>query len=161
MKNFYVIAAGLILFGILILIFAFVRPAGEPIKSSPQFTETSSSSSHISSSTSRDGLGIQDVVVGTGTEAKNGDKVVVHYRGTLENGTQFDSSYDRNQPFSFTLGAGMVIRGWDLGVLGMKVGGVRKLTIPASLGYGDAGVPGVIPPRATLLFEIKLLSVHQ
>lgn len=101
----------------------------------------------------------EDLVVGTGTEAVRGKNVSVHYVGTLENGKKFDSSRDRGEPFEFKLGAGMVIKGWDLGVAGMKVGGKRKLTIPSHLGYGDRGYPGVIPPRATLVFEVELLGV--
>ena len=100
-----------------------------------------------------------DVVIGTGAEATKGRSVRVHYVGTLENGTKFDSSRDRNEPFSFKLGAGMVIKGWDLGVAGMRVGGKRTLTIPSDLAYGDGGYPGVIPPRATLIFEVELVSV--
>ncbi len=105
-------------------------------------------------------LKIEDEKVGTGAEATAGKKVTVNYVGTLTDGTKFDSSYDRNQPFSFNLGAGEVIQGWDQGVAGMKVGGKRKLTIPASLGYGAAGAGGVIPPNATLIFEVELLSVE-
>ncbi len=104
-----------------------------------------------------DGLKITDITVGTGTVAENGDLVTVNYVGTLDNGTKFDSSYDHNQPFSFTLGAGDVIQGWDLGVLGMRVGGKRELVIPSSLGYGPQG-RGPIPPNATLHFTIELLS---
>ena len=104
-------------------------------------------------------LKTEDLVVGTGAEAKNGDTVSVNYVGTLDNGTKFDSSYDRNQPFSFLLGAGQVIKGWDMGVLGMKVGGKRTLTIPSELGYGASGAGGVIPPNATLHFTVELLSV--
>jgi FKBP-type peptidyl-prolyl cis-trans isomerase FkpA len=104
-------------------------------------------------------LQIKDVTVGTGTEAKNGDTVTVNYVGTLDDGTKFDSSYDRNQPFSFVLGAGRVIKGWDQGVLGMKIGGKRELTIPPDLGYGAQGARGVIPPNATLHFTVELLSV--
>ncbi len=105
-------------------------------------------------------LKINDVVVGTGAEAKNGDTVTVNYVGTLDDGTKFDSSYDRKQPFSFQLGAGRVIKGWDLGVLGMKVGGKRELTIPPELGYGASGVPQAnIPPNATLHFTVELLEV--
>jgi len=104
-------------------------------------------------------LKIKDDTVGTGTEAKNGDRVNVHYTGWLTDGTKFDSSKDRGQPFAFTLGAGEVIPGWDQGVVGMKVGGKRTLTIPPDLGYGAQGAGGVIPPNATLVFEVELVSV--
>jgi FKBP-type peptidyl-prolyl cis-trans isomerase len=104
-------------------------------------------------------LQIEDVVVGTGTEATKGKTVNVHYVGTLENGTKFDSSRDRSETFAFKLGAGMVIQGWDQGVAGMKVGGTRKLTIPGHLAYGSRGYPGLIPPNATLLFEVELIKV--
>ncbi len=99
----------------------------------------------------------KDVVVGAGAEVKLGDTVTVNYLGTLENGTKFDSSYDRKQPFSFVLGNGEVIRGWDIGVLGMKVGGKRELVIPPELAYGEAD-KGVIPPNSTLKFTIELLE---
>jgi len=105
-------------------------------------------------------LKIEDSKVGTGAEAVAGKSVTVHYTGWLTNGTKFDSSKDRGQPFSFQLGAGQVIKGWDQGVAGMKVGGVRKLTIPASLGYGANGAGGLIPPNATLVFEVELLGVN-
>ena len=107
----------------------------------------------------KDGLIIEDIVVGTGEEAVSGKRVTVDYAGTLENGTKFDSSYDRGTPFSFNLGAGEVIEGWDKGVAGMKVGGKRKLVIPSALGYGERGAGGVIPPNATLIFEVELLAV--
>jgi len=107
-----------------------------------------------------DSLNIEDVVVGDGEEAVPGKRVTVNYRGTLENGTEFDSSYSRNQPFQFTLGIREVIEGWDLGVQGMKVGGKRNLTIPPELGYGAGGVPGTIPANATLKFEVELLGVE-
>ncbi|MCL6263576.1 MULTISPECIES: FKBP-type peptidyl-prolyl cis-trans isomerase [Craterilacuibacter] len=102
---------------------------------------------------------IEDVVLGEGAEAVAGQDVTVHYSGYLTDGSKFDSSRDRYQPFSFPLGAGHVIKGWDLGVQGMKVGGQRKLTIPAELGYGARGAGGVIPPNATLVFDVELLSV--
>jgi peptidylprolyl isomerase/FKBP-type peptidyl-prolyl cis-trans isomerase FkpA len=105
-------------------------------------------------------LEIVDEVVGTGREAKTGDRVKVHYTGTLTNGEKFDSSRDRNEPFPFTLGKGEVIKGWDEGVVGMKVGGKRKLTIPSDLGYGDNGSPPKIPPGATLKFDVELLGVE-
>lgn len=106
-------------------------------------------------------LGIVDVVVGKGQEAKAGDSVLVHYTGTLKDGTEFDSSRKRNQPFPFTLGKGMVIKGWDQGVAGMKVGGKRKLTIPPGLGYGARGAGGKIPPNATLLFDVELVEIKK
>ena len=105
------------------------------------------------------GLKYDDLETGTGTEAVAGTHVTVHYTGWLEDGSKFDSSLDRNQPFQFALGRGQVIRGWDEGVQGMKVGGKRKLTIPPQLGYGEAGAGGVIPPNATLIFEVELLEV--
>jgi len=109
--------------------------------------------------TNMEELIIEDIEVGEGTEAIDGKKVTVNYLGTLTNGTKFDSSYDRNEPFSFNLGAGEVIKGWDLGVNGMKVGGKRKLTIPSNLGYGAQGAGSLIPPNTTLIFEIELLEV--
>jgi peptidyl-prolyl cis-trans isomerase A (cyclophilin A) len=105
------------------------------------------------------GMASEDLVVGTGAEAAKGDKVKVHYTGTLTDGTEFDSSKKHDQPFDFRIGAGQVIRGWDQGVPGMKVGGKRKLTIPPTMAYGERGSPPVIPPNATLVFEIELLEV--
>jgi FKBP-type peptidyl-prolyl cis-trans isomerase FkpA len=113
--------------------------------------------------TTASGLQYEDTTVGSGAEAKAGQRVQVHYTGWLFNdgqqGGKFDSSKDRGQPFVFGLGAGQVIRGWDEGVQGMKVGGTRRLVIPAALGYGARGAGGVIPPNATLLFEVELLGV--
>jgi FKBP-type peptidyl-prolyl cis-trans isomerase FkpA len=106
------------------------------------------------------GLRYQDVTAGEGAEATADRTVSVHYTGWLPNGEKFDSSRDRDQPFSFTLGAGQVIAGWDEGVAGMKVGGQRKLVIPADLGYGTAGAPPDIPPGATLVFDVELLDVR-
>jgi FKBP-type peptidyl-prolyl cis-trans isomerase FkpA len=103
---------------------------------------------------------IEDLTVGTGPEARGpGQFVTVHYTGWLENGTEFDSSRGRNEPFAFPLGVGYVIPGWDQGLIGMKVGGRRRLTIPSTLGYGARGAGGVIPPHATLIFEIELLEI--
>jgi len=103
---------------------------------------------------------VEDIAVGEGAQAQAGQKVSVHYTGWLENGSKFDSSKDRNEPFEFPLGRGYVIPGWDQGVAGMKVGGSRKLTIPPHLGYGASGAGGVIPPNATLIFEVELLAVR-
>ena len=102
---------------------------------------------------------IEELIAGEGAVAAEGQQVSVHYTGWLTNGTKFDSSVDRDQPFQFVLGAGMMIRGWDEGVAGMKVGGKRKLTIPPEKAYGDRGFPGVIPPNSTLVFEVELLGL--
>jgi FKBP-type peptidyl-prolyl cis-trans isomerase len=109
--------------------------------------------------TTASGLQYIDLKVGSGATAQTGQTVTVHYTGWLENGKKFDSSVDRGQPFSFPLGAGRVIKGWDEGVQGMKVGGKRKLVIPSNLGYGARGAGAVIPPNATLIFEVELLGV--
>ena len=109
--------------------------------------------------TTSSGLKYEDLKIGTGAEAKAGQTVSVHYTGWLTDGKKFDSSKDRGQPFQFSLGAGQVIKGWDEGVQGMKIGGKRKLTIPAGLGYGARGAGNAIPPNATLIVEVELLGV--
>ncbi len=105
-------------------------------------------------------MGVDVLKQGTGSEAQAGKTVAVHYTGWLTDGKKFDSSLDRGEPFKFKLGAGQVIKGWDQGVAGMKVGEKRKLTIPAELGYGERGAGGVIPPNSTLIFEVELLGVE-
>jgi FKBP-type peptidyl-prolyl cis-trans isomerase len=111
--------------------------------------------------TTDSGLKYHDFTVGDGAEATEGDAVTVHYRGWLTDDTQFDASYDRNEPFTFRLGAGQVIQGWDEGVKGMTVGGERQLVIPPELGYGAQGAGDAIPPNATLIFEVELLDVEE
>jgi FKBP-type peptidyl-prolyl cis-trans isomerase FkpA len=130
-----------------------------------QSTHPARADANMTTTTTDSGLQFQDLVVGTGASAASGQQVSVHYTGWLQNpdgsaGKKFDSSVDRGQPFEFPLGAGRVIRGWDEGVAGMKIGGKRRLIIPAALGYGARGAGGVIPPNATLIFDVELLGVH-
>ena len=114
----------------------------------------------MSSTTTPSGLVIEEIIVGSGEEAVTGHTVSVHYTGWLTDGTKFDSSKDRNEAFEFPLGGKWVIAGWDEGVIGMRIGGTRKLTIPPELGYGARGAGGVIPPNATLVFEVELLDLR-
>jgi FKBP-type peptidyl-prolyl cis-trans isomerase FkpA len=142
--------AVLSLVSLLALVSASTRagePAGGPSKTTGKATKTAS------------GLQYWDLKKGTGAAAKAGSSVKVHYTGWLTDGKKFDSSVDRNEPFEFKLGAGMVIRGWDEGVAGMKVGGKRQLRIPPDLGYGAHGAGAAIPPNATLVFDVELLGV--
>ncbi|MGP0591183.1 FKBP-type peptidyl-prolyl cis-trans isomerase [Nitrospira sp. T9] len=110
--------------------------------------------------TTPSGLQYVDLAIGSGREAHPGETAIVHYTGTLTDGKKFDSSKDRNSPFSFRLGAGQVIKGWDEGVEGMKIGGIRKLVIPPQLGYGSRGAGAAVPPNATLIFEVELLDLR-
>ncbi len=124
-----------------------------------KLTPSPSSTAQKSASPSAQ-LKIEDIKIGTGSaEVKSGDTVVMHYTGTLENGTKFDSSYDRNQPFETKIGVGQVIKGWDQGIPGMKVGGKRRLIIPSDLGYGSRGAGPKIPPNSTLIFDVELLEI--
>lgn len=135
-----------------LVLFTFILGGERPMAAA----ENSATGQEVTTSS---GLKYVDQAVGTGEAAVAGKNVSVHYTGWLENGKKFDSSVDRGQPFSFPLGAGRVIKGWDEGVQGMKVGGKRKLTIPSDLGYGSRGAGGVIPPNATLIFDVELLGV--
>lgn len=145
------IIVGLIALGIFVyFIFGFnQKPSYDTIKAVEE---------NNTKSTMNDDLKIEDTQIGEGKEVKSGDTVTIHYKGILTNGTKFDSSYDRGQPFETQIGVGQVIKGWDLGVVGMKVGGKRKLTIPPALGYGNQDL-GVIPPNSTLTFEVELIDV--
>ncbi len=145
--------------GIYLIILIFIVPIITLLLLGKASKQTPTPSATITE-TVMDELKIEDIVVGTGDEAVSGKKVTVDYLGTLTDGTKFDSSYDRGVPFSFTLGMGEVIKGWDEGFAGMKIGGKRKLTIPSELGYGATGAGGVIPPNATLIFEVELLGVE-
>ena len=161
--------------GILVLVFQFtagtseatagVMPQSEPIALASQPTAPTSANLIAMDAekskkqiTTASGLKYIEIVEGTGATPTKGQTVSVHYTGTLENGKKFDSSRDRNQPFEFQIGEGQVIKGWDEGLSTMKVGGRRQLIIPANLGYGDRGAGGVIPPKATLLFDVEMLN---
>ncbi|MFM2357287.1 MAG: hypothetical protein RJA61_24 [Candidatus Parcubacteria bacterium] len=140
------------------IVLVFIFFGFDSIFSSLIWSDDKSDASLLENNNQNTMLGIEDVVVGTGLEAVAGKVVSVHYTGTFTNGVKFDSSVDRGQPIQFVLGVGYVIKGWDQGLVGMKVGGKRKLTIPAELAYGAAG-QGPIPPNSTLLFDVELVDV--
>ena len=127
----------------------------------PAFADQNAKKPETKTTTTASGLKYTDLLIGKGASPVAGKQVKVHYTGTLENGQKFDSSVDRKEPFSFVIGVGQVIPGWDEGVMTMKVGGKRKLIIPSKLGYGARGAGGVIPPNATLLFDVELLDVSR
>lgn len=152
--KYIIISTGIVIILIGILHFFLVRPAQNAQKETPRVSIKESLSDNA-----QDSLVIEDVKIGEGAEAKTGDTVFVHYVGTLEDGKKFDSSRDREELFSFTLGQRRVIQGWEQGIPGMKVGGVRKLIVSPILAYGERGV-GSIPPNSTLTFEVELLEVQ-
>ena len=139
-----------------VLAVACTKKSEEPAQ--PAANTTTAQTTTTTTTTTEPKVEIADSVVGKGAEAVNGKSVTVHYTGTLKDGTKFDSSVDRKEPFTFTLGSGQVIKGWEQGIQGMKVGGKRKLTIPAELAYGNNAV-GAIPANSTLIFEVELLEV--
>lgn len=172
------ISFGVMLACVLVLVVAQLTGRGPEAVAAPKLAPTSAvnSSESIAQATSSEtnpmpaenaenvvttpsGLKYIDIVEGTGAEPQTGQTVIVHYTGTLENGRKFDSSRDRNQPFEFPIGKGRVIKGWDEGLSTMKVGGQRRLIIPPELGYGARGAGGVIPPNATLIFDVELLGI--
>lgn len=157
MSKSFVLTAGMgvvSLLGFAYFIFGLnERPSSQPVSAEKTATATT-----IPAPSSSEKVKIEDITIGTGKEVKSGDTVVINYTGTLQDGTKFDSSYDRKEPFETQIGTGQVIQGWDQGVVGMKVGGKRKLTIPPSLGYGDQDM-GKIPPNSTLIFDVELIDV--
>ena len=155
-KKYLIVLAGILAVGFLIFTLNSQNNPIQQVAVSP----TPSPSVIISEDMQMEGLKIEDITIGTGATASAGKKVTVHYSGTLSDGTKFDSSYDRDTPFVFNLGKGEVIKGWDFGVDGMQVGGKRKLTIAPELAYGATGAGAVIPPNATLIFEVELLGVE-
>ena len=161
LQNKVMIVLGIIALGVVAVIFFgnFGQyETKEEIKTEQSISESQSIDYEKEKMTEE--LIIEDIVVGDGDEAVSGAKITVNYEGTLTDGTKFDSSYDRDLPFTLIFGVGQVIPGWDEGLKGMKVGGKRKLTIPSEMGYGEAGAGDVIPPNATLIFEVELLEVE-
>lgn len=157
-KNFLIIAlVGIVALGA-VAYFAFI--VNQPSREKSVADTTSQNTQQKKELPQATELKIEDIKVGDGPEVKSGDTVKIHYTGTLTDGTKFDSSLDRGTPFVTKIGVGQVIEGWDKGVVGMKVGGVRKLTIPPSMGYGDQQA-GEIPPNSTLIFQVELLGIEQ
>lgn len=153
------IVIALLVLAVLILgSYYFLKKAPAKVTQNMNFSEEPNNQPASSSAQTQTDLKIEDLKVGQGQEVKKGDTVQVNYLGTLTNNQKFDSSYDRNQPFEFQVGAGQVIEGWDQGLLGMKIGGKRKLTIPPALGYGNQPV-GTIPANSILIFEIELIAI--
>ncbi len=155
-QNQWIAVSAAIAVVIIFIIYGYLHGFINP---KPNMTLSNENANEEASSTPVNSLAVKDVIIGAGAEAKAGDLVTVNYVGTFPDGTKFDSSYDHGQPFSFTLGAGQVIKGWDLGVAGMKEGGKRDLIIPPDLGYG-ANAVGPIPGNSTLHFEVELLKVQ-
>ncbi len=160
--------ASLAVFGLAVVIIFFflstrnkkpTETANKMIDQTQLTKEPSPSSNQSTQSAIPNDLKIEDIKMGSGREVKGGDTISINYIGTLLDGTKFDSSYDRGKPFETQIGTGQVIAGWDQGVPGMKVGGKRRLTIPGNLAYGERGVPGSIPPNATLIFEVELVGI--
>lgn len=165
-RNLIAVAVVLVLVGIgyyLVNRTNNTEPTTQEVQVTQQDSPTVTSTEEVTQSknvqTLEGGLKIEDLKIGTGEEVKSGDMVSMHYKGTLEDGTEFDSSYKRGQPFQTKIGVGQVIQGWDKGVPGMKVEGKRKFIIPPALGYGASGIPGAIPPNATLIFEVELVGI--
>ena len=150
-----IIVIVIIIIALLGAYFFFMKPS--PTTNNP---DTNTNTNTQRQSNDIQGMKVQTTKEGSGAAAKSGDRVTVNYVGTLADGTKFDSSLDRKAPFTFDLGAGKVIKGWDLGVVGMKVGEKRTLTIPPDLAYGPTGFPPVIPPNATLTFQVELLKIN-
>ena len=144
---------------VIIALYWFFVKTGQKTTNEETGTQTVKIDNSTNMATDSGKLQIEDIKVGTGSAVTAGDTVVMQYTGTLTNGSKFDSSYDHGQAFTTRIGVGQVIQGWDMGIPGMKVGGRRKLTIPPALGYGAAGAGGVIPPNATLIFEVELLEI--
>lgn len=155
-KNFILALVGGIIF--LGVFSYFALGLGGQMTSQPEMAEKTTTVKTTDTTPPTTELKIEDITIGDGKEVKSGDTVVIHYSGTLADGTKFDSSYDRGEPYETPIGTGAVIQGWDQGVVGMKVGGKRKLTIPPHLGYGDQAM-GTIPPNSTLIFDVELIDV--